>query len=262
MKKLLALATSLILSGTAGLAYSPVGTIPPGWPSKTEGRLIPNLQATDRVVFAGDSVTYLGQQPGGWIPQMQAFIAQKHPELNGITFYGSGVSGDTTQTLYARFNNTVLDVQPTVVVIWIGIHEIDELNPGKYTACPYFGTGPHDTYTLTSYGNWMDLFVTMCKNCPSVREIVLITPMCSGEKYEGQNVYDQMIDTMSQTVKDAAWSNQVPCIDIRTDWIAAEKQYNTKDVPYGIITSDGTHPQPNTWGASEVAYFFESGFGL
>jgi hypothetical protein len=263
MQKLLALAITLLLA-TPAYAGGPVASLPPGlpvWTSYTRGRIAPTLKANDVIAFVGDSVTQLGSGTGGWLTQFYANITAQHPELGQLTIYNCGVGGDTVPGVFARLG-PIFALKPTVFVLWIGIHEVNETSSVGSVPNQYFPRGPHGTLSTITYGYGIDAIINACKTQPNIREIVIVNPMCSGEKHEYQNAYDDLIDVMSQTCKDIAWSDQVACIDIRTQWILCEAQYNTKDVSYGILTNDGTHVQPNTWGASEVATFFQKDFGL
>src|SRR5262245_51294572 len=52
------------------------------------------LRPNDVVVFAGDSVTFLGGMPGGWIDTFNRQVQQKNPWQN-INVIASGVGGNT-----------------------------------------------------------------------------------------------------------------------------------------------------------------------
>lgn len=259
MKKILALATTLLLA-TPAYASGPIAEVPPGWPTYTKGALKANLKQGDVIAFVGDSVTAIGDQPGGW-QYMIASDLLANPALNKVTIYNAGISGDTIDGVYNRLGS-IFALKPTVFVLWIGIHEVNETSSVGTHPNQYFPKGAHGYLSLSTFGTYMNLIIYACKTQPNIREIVILTPMCSGEKYETQNPYDQLIDTMSQTCKDAAWSDQVPQIDIRTYWGLAEAKYNTKDVSQGILTSDGTHPVPHGLGMQMITQWIEGGFGL
>src|SRR5262249_54591502 len=65
-----------------------------------------------RVVFMGDSITDLWQQPryGGFFP--------------GKPFFDRGISGQTTPQMLLRFRPDVIDLAPKVVVILAGANHI------------------------------------------------------------------------------------------------------------------------------------------
>jgi len=88
----------------------------------------------DRVVFAGDSVTDMGSvQPvgeglfdnmGRGFPRViENMIYAVYPELN-VRFTNSGISGNTSKDLLARFERDVLNLNPQWVSICIGINDV------------------------------------------------------------------------------------------------------------------------------------------
>lgn len=88
----------------------------------------------DRVVFAGDSVTDMGSvQPvgeglfdnmGRGFPRViENMVYAVYPELN-VRFTNSGISGNTSKDLLARFERDVLNLNPQWVSICIGINDV------------------------------------------------------------------------------------------------------------------------------------------
>lgn len=88
----------------------------------------------DRVIFAGDSVTDMGSvQPvgeglfdnmGRGFPRViENMVYAVYPELN-IRFTNSGISGNTSKDLLARYQRDVLDLNPQWVSICIGINDV------------------------------------------------------------------------------------------------------------------------------------------
>ena len=88
----------------------------------------------DRIVFAGDSVTDMGSaQPvgeglfdnmGRGFPRViENMIYATYPELT-LRFTNSGISGNTSKDLLARYERDVLDLNPQWVSICIGINDV------------------------------------------------------------------------------------------------------------------------------------------
>ena len=88
----------------------------------------------DRIVFAGDSVTDMGSaQPvgeglfdnmGRGFPRViENMIYATYPELT-LRFTNSGISGNTSRDLLARYERDVLDLNPQWVSICIGINDV------------------------------------------------------------------------------------------------------------------------------------------
>ncbi len=88
----------------------------------------------DRIVFAGDSVTDMGSaQPVGeglfenvgrsYVRVLENMFATYYPEVF-LRVTNSGISGDTSRDLLARFDRDVVDRNPDWVSICIGINDV------------------------------------------------------------------------------------------------------------------------------------------
>lgn len=88
----------------------------------------------DRIVFAGDSVTDMGSvQPvgeglfdnvgHGYVRIVESMLAAYYPEIH-LRVTNSGVSGDTSRDLMARFERDVMELKPDWVSICIGINDV------------------------------------------------------------------------------------------------------------------------------------------
>ena len=88
----------------------------------------------DRIVFAGDSVTDMGSaQPvgeglfdslgHGYVRMTENLLAAVYPELR-LRVTNSGVSGNTSRDLRARWQRDVLDLDPQWVSVLIGINDV------------------------------------------------------------------------------------------------------------------------------------------
>ena len=88
----------------------------------------------DRIVFAGDSVTDMGStQPVGeglfdsvgrsYVRVIENMLSAYYPEVR-VRVTNSGVSGNTTRSLLARWERDVLNLKPQWVSICIGINDV------------------------------------------------------------------------------------------------------------------------------------------
>ena len=88
----------------------------------------------DRIVFAGDSVTDMGSaQPVGeglfdnlgksYVRVIDNMLAAYYPEVF-LRVTNSGISGNTSRDLIARFDRDVVDLNPDWVSICIGINDV------------------------------------------------------------------------------------------------------------------------------------------
>lgn len=88
----------------------------------------------DRIVFAGDSVTDMGSaQPvgeglfdncgHGYVRMIENLLASIYPGVN-LRITNSGISGNTSRDLLARYERDVVALHPDWVSICIGINDI------------------------------------------------------------------------------------------------------------------------------------------
>lgn len=88
----------------------------------------------DRIVFAGDSVTDMGSaQPVGeglfdnvghsYVRILENMLATWYPEVK-LRITNSGISGNTSRDLLARFDRDVVQLNPQWVSICIGINDV------------------------------------------------------------------------------------------------------------------------------------------
>ena len=92
------------------------------------------FQNMDRIVFAGDSVTDMGSaNPVGeglfdnvghsYVRIIENMLAVYYPEIK-IRVTNSGISGNTSRDLLARFDRDVVDLNSDWVSICIGINDV------------------------------------------------------------------------------------------------------------------------------------------
>lgn len=88
----------------------------------------------ERIVFAGDSVTDMGSvQPvgeglfdnvgRGYVRVLESMFATYYPEII-LRITNSGISGNTSKDLLARFERDVVELNPDWVSICIGINDV------------------------------------------------------------------------------------------------------------------------------------------
>lgn len=97
-----------------------------------KGSVIMLFEHLDRIVFAGDSITDMGsknpigEQDGigkGYPAIVENLVTAVYPERI-IRFTNSGISGNTSRDLLARFQRDVLDLDPQWISICIGINDV------------------------------------------------------------------------------------------------------------------------------------------
>ena len=92
------------------------------------------FEKLDRIVFAGDSVTDMGSQNPvgeglrdalghGYVRMVENLLMSVYPELT-LRVTNSGISGNTSRDLLARWERDVLELNPDYVSICIGINDV------------------------------------------------------------------------------------------------------------------------------------------
>ncbi|HEY6562995.1 MAG TPA: GDSL-type esterase/lipase family protein, partial [Pirellulaceae bacterium] len=184
-----------------------------------------NLRPHDRVVFLGDSITEAGVHPGGYITLLAERVREVLPNSR-IELLGAGISGNKVPDLLARLTRDVLDKKPTLVVVYIGINDVWHSERGEGT--------PRDKYQ-------QGLTQLIKEIQKSGARVVLATPSVIGEKSDGTNPLDAMLDDYAQISRDVAKTLKIPLIDLRAAFLSHLRAENPRQRQEGILTTDGVH---------------------
>jgi lysophospholipase L1-like esterase len=186
---------------------------------------LPFLQDGNKIVFFGDSITQLGIRPKGYITILAESLKTTFPN---IECHGAGISGNKVTDLKARLNRDVLSKKPNCVVIYIGINDV------WHWALPKLRGTPKDTFQFVL----KEIIGTLKSNNISV---LLCTPTVIGEKYDGTNAQDAMLDEYSQLIRFLASEMKIPLCDLRKVFLEYLKTNNTNNDEKGILTYDRVH---------------------
>ncbi len=183
------------------------------------------LAPGDRVVFLGDSITQAGDQPGGYVQLIREAVAHEDP-AQSITVLGAGISGNKVPDLEARLERDVLAKNPTLVVIYIGINDVWHSQRGRGTDKPQYEQGLRNLIAkITETGS----------------RVVLATPSVIGEKTDGSNPLDEMLDEYADISRRVARETNTPLVDLRRAFLEHLKQHNPDNQERGVLTGDGVH---------------------
>ena len=186
------------------------------------------LQANDRIVFLGDSITQAGNQPNGYVDLVRKTIADKHADLN-VEVIGAGISGNKVPDLEARLDGDVLSKKPTHVMIYIGINDVWHSQSGNGTPKDVFEAGLNRLIDrLHSAG----------------AKVTLCTPSMIGEKTDGSNELDGMLEEYAAISRKVAAEKKTELLDLRKQFVEHLKKNNTDQREKGVLTSDGVHLNP------------------
>lgn len=82
-----------------------------------------NFDKVRRIVTLGDSITQGGGQPGGYVWQIDQALRTLYPDRK-IEVVNAGIGGHKSNDMLARFQRDVLDKQPDLVTISVGINDV------------------------------------------------------------------------------------------------------------------------------------------
>lgn len=188
-----------------------------------------------RVIFLGDSITQQGEDlENGFISLMRQNISQNNFEL-----IGKGISGNKVSDLLTRYKADVIDLNPDIVFIYIGINDVWH----KYD----YGTGTD-----------IDLFETGLRAIISDvkllnSKIVLCTPTVIGEnignfelgnKFKDVETMEKMnadLEEFSNVVRKLSSEFRTELIDLRKVFMNHITKNNPNNDAKGILTTDGVH---------------------
>jgi len=256
MRWIIVTATWLWAACQLALSYAPPAS------GYTQVQVAGPLQQNDVICFVGDSLIGRGDGSGingapfvdGWINKFRQLQQAYHPSYNFTAVnagYGYLCSTILNYPGYgsAFWNQYVVASHPTIIVIWIGIDNM------------LAGGGNFD---MSAYGVDLQNIIDAARAIPSVRQIVLVTPMCFGEKRNGQNVYDSQIYNVIAVVNQTSINNHIPVVDMRSMIVDADTYYNPANLKTGVLTGDipwGIHPICSTAGNPPDQNNFDSSTG-
>lgn len=183
------------------------------------------LKTGDRIVFLGDSITQAGAGPHGYVTFFRQVLQKVRPDLD-VEVIGAGISGNRVPDLQARLERDVLAKDPTVVVIYIGINDVWHSLNNRGTPIDEFESGLKDIIGKIQI---------------SGARVVLCTPSVIGEKTDGSNQLDEMLEQYSNVSRKVARETKSQLLDLRKAFLDYLKQHNPDNQEKNILTTDGVH---------------------
>jgi lysophospholipase L1-like esterase len=186
-----------------------------------------SIHSPQRIVFFGDSITQLGENPGGYVRLVRDSLLRRTP-LEGSTVINAGISGNKVSDLLKRMQRDVLAKEPSIVVIYIGINDVWHYALPKHT-----GT-PRDSFALG-----LKTMISAIRSAGA--RVILCTPSVIGEKIDGTNPQDAMLDEYSGISRAVAKEMDVPLCDLRMYFLENLRNRNSSNAEKGILTTDRVH---------------------
>jgi len=184
------------------------------------------VMAQAKIVFLGDSITEAGVQPNGYVSLVADSLAQVDAD---IQVFGAGISGNKVPDLLGRLDSDVLALEPTHVVIYIGINDVwhhFEFEQVTGTAPDVFEAGLHE---LIGRIRAQDA------------EPLLCTPSVIGEDPDNDAEVNQRLMEYADISRSVADSAGATLCDLRKAFEAHLRDHNAEKAYQGVLTSDGVH---------------------
>lgn len=183
-----------------------------------------------KVIFFGDSITEMGAQPGGYIRLMEDILRKENLDAN-YELIGSGISGNKITDLYFRVEEDVIKKNPEIVVIYVGINDIWHKRLSS---------------TGTDYVKYIQFYEALVKKLQSAGiKVVVCTPSVIGERKDMSNEQDGELNMYSNWLRYYAKVNNIPCVDLRTEFTNYLIANNPRNEEKGLLTSDRVHLNAN-----------------
>jgi lysophospholipase L1-like esterase len=182
----------------------------------------------ERIAFLGDSITQAGVGPGGYVTLIEEGLEQERSDAKAVIIK-AGISGHKVPDLQKRLDRDVLSKKPTIVFIYIGINDVWHSTSGHGTPKDRYEAGLRDLIQRINQAG---------------AKVVLATPSVIGEKPDGSNPLDKMLEEYSAISRKVAEETKTPMCDLRKAFLSYLTEKNKDNKDRGILTSDTVHLSP------------------
>ncbi|HLG40957.1 MAG TPA: GDSL-type esterase/lipase family protein [Chitinophagaceae bacterium] len=183
-------------------------------------------QKKAKVIFFGDSITEAGARAGGYIRRIDT-LCMKEGSGDRYEFVGAGISGNKVYDLYLRLEEDVLNKNPDIVFIYVGVNDVwHKRSSGT-------GTDPD------KFEKFYQAIINKLKAKGS--KVVLVTPAAIGEKTDFSNEQDGDLNKYCNIIRGIAGKNSLPVVDLRQQLLDYDLKNNPDNKDRGILTTDGVH---------------------
>jgi isoamyl acetate esterase len=178
-----------------------------------------------RIVFFGDSITQMGLNKGGYMDRIQSAINAKGKQ-NDYELIGAGIGGNKVYDLYLRIEEDVLEKNPDVVAIYVGINDVWHKTSG----------------IGTDIEKYEKFYVAIIKKLQAKNiKVIVCTPSVIGERINNANPQDPDLDAYSAVIRRLATTYNCTLADLRVAFARYERDNNKSDKESGILTTDRVH---------------------
>lgn len=200
-----------------------------------------------RVVFFGDSITQAAIQPGGYIDVLNKTLQEKGKQ-DTYELMGAGISGNKVPDLQKRLAADVLAKKPDLVFIYIGINDV-----WHFTHPNTNGQGT----PIEKYEAGLTDVINQIKQAGA--KVIVCTPSVIGEKHDGSNAQDKMLDDYAAISRKVAKATGSQLCDLRKAFMEHLNKNNRGNQEKNILTTDGVHlnQEGNAFVAAQMIKFLK-----
>jgi hypothetical protein len=195
------------------------------------------LTTEDRLEFVGGEMPFKAKLK--YRDLVQEAFKKQHPE--GLKWCGVTLPGNNTLPEIQGFLDGTLKRRPTVIVLFTGTDDIRyaeklKKNAGRRTGDP-FDIPPRVKIPPLSPEQFTAALFDIHQKCTTAgTRLLLCTSMVIGEKHDGSNPLDPMLDEYAELTRKFAAQHKVPICDLRKEFIQYLKGHNPENKESGILT--------------------------
>lgn len=180
----------------------------------------------NKVIFFGDSITQAAVKGNGYIVKLDSII-KKEGLGESFELAGAGIGGNKVYDLYLRMETDVLEKNPDIVFIYVGINDVwHKSSSGTGTDAPKF----------------IGFYKAIIKKLQDKNiRVVVCTPSVIGERNDFSNEQDGDLNHYSNIIRNIAKESNLPVVDLRKAFVEYEKANNPTNQEKGILTTDRVH---------------------
>jgi acyl-CoA thioesterase-1 len=214
------------------------------------------VMEANKIAFLGDSITEAGTREGGYIWLFQNYLQELYPHRQ-FEIVNAGISGNQSRQMRQRFASDVLDKNPDLLFINVGVNDVwhafyDFEEQKKYPE----GNLPAGN-SLEQYQADVMEMVRLAREQDI--EVILLTPTPIRENldsHENQRLVDYI-----EVMEAIATANNCLFINLNQPFQDIIKTYQKyAGTTQKVLTHDGVHP--NRSGHRVIAYTILKGLGI
>jgi lysophospholipase L1-like esterase len=214
------------------------------------------LQGVRKIVALGDSITEGGEGPGGYVRLMRDTLKKLYPNQK-IEVLNAGISGHKSTDMLARFQRDVLEKNPDMVTISVGVNDVWHGYRDFQRGVNHPKGDLPNGVPLPVYREKVSAMVDAAK----ARHIgvVLLSPTLIYEDLE--SVENRRLREYVAAMREVAREKGVGFIDLHRPFQEALRAYQKHAGRTGLLlTTDGVHMNPA--GNRVMAYTILRGLGI